>query len=535
MSKFDKLITQISKNELQNYYFDHNIHDTAKYFNISIDMVTKLCRYYNIKKSIELINKQIKQTKIQNKTNDCINKRLDTIINKYGSYENFIKQKTLKTKLTNSQKENSFNNLLKQINPEEFYNLYIVENNPRQYIKEKYNLTDYKLDKLINYYNFNKSRKQSKILALNTKYKLYGSKAEYDKYIQEKSHNTKINKYGSMQGYRIYLSNKCRNAWAKKTPEQINQFINKINTTCKERYNVDFACQRKEARLKGNNSKPNQLFAQLLDDNNISYEREFPLENKSYDFKIGNILIEINPSITHNSTYGIYNNPPLDKFYHKTKTELANTYNYRCIHIWDWDDINKIINLLQSKQKIYARKCLLKEISKKDLDKFLIDNHLQNTCNNQNIRLALFYNNEIVQVMTFGKPRYNNNYEYELLRLCTKNDYVIIGGSEKLFSYFLKNYKPNSIISYCDKSKFSGDIYQKLGFKYERNSISKHWYNIKLNIHILDSSLRAKGFDKLLGNKFGKFGKGTSNTELMLNNGFVEIYDSGQSTYIYIK
>ena len=135
--------------------------------------------------------------------------------------------------------------------------------------------------------------------------------------------------------------------------------------------------------------------------------------------------------------------------------------------------------------------------------------------------------------MTFGKPRYNKNYEYELLRLCTKFGYYVIGGANKLFKYFIKNYSPTSIISYCDLSKFSGDVYSKLGMKLKRVSPSLHWYNPRTKTHILDSLLRAKGFDKLLGNVYGKFGKGTSNRELMIKNGFVEIYDAGQASYVW--
>lgn len=44
-----------------------------------------------------------------------------------------------------------------------------------------------------------------------------------------------------------------------------------------------------------------------------------------------------------------------------------------------------------------------------------------------------------------------------------------------------------------------------------------------------------RGFDQLLGKTFGVFGRGTSNEELMLSHGFVEIYDAGQATYIFTK
>mgnify|MGYP007037140579 CR=1 FL=1 len=87
--------------------------------------------------------------------------------------------------------------------------------------------------------------------------------------------------------------------------------------------------------------------------------------------------------------------------------------------------------------------------------------------------------------MTFGKPRYNKNYEYELIRYCSSKN--IVGGAEKLFNYFIKTYNPKSIISYCDWSKFNGDVYLKLGFIYKSYSIGKHWYNIKTkkqNLHL---------------------------------------------------
>ena len=135
--------------------------------------------------------------------------------------------------------------------------------------------------------------------------------------------------------------------------------------------------------------------------------------------------------------------------------------------------------------------------------------------------------------MSFGEPRYNKKYDYELLRLCSSQQ--VIGGSEKIFKYFLDNYDVHSVISYCDLSKFSGAVYNKLGFTLLRTAISKHWYSPKLKKHITDNLLRTQGFDRLLGNVFGKFGKGSDNDTLMKEHGFVEIYDAGQATYVYNK
>ena len=46
--------------------------------------------------------------------------------------------------------------------------------------------------------------------------------------------------------------------------------------------------------------------------------------------------------------------------------------------------------------------------------------------------------NELIEVMTFGKPRYNKKYEWELLRLCTKFGYIVSGGANKLIKYFIR-------------------------------------------------------------------------------------------------
>ena len=328
-------------------------------------------------------------------------------------------------------------------------------------------------------------------------------------------------------------SKRCKEFWNKSSKEFKQEFVQKISETCLEKYGVPYYCMTQDCRsASSNDSKPNLEFANLLNKYNISYEREFDLDKYSFDFKVNNILIEIDPTITHNSTISSFpHRGPIEKYYHINKSSVAFNSNYQCIHIWDWDNKEKIINLLLPKEKIYARNCLIKELDKKSLDSFLSNYHIQDTCKNQTIKLGLYYKDILVQVMTFGKPRYNKKYEYELLRLCSLPYYLVIGGSKKLFKYFLDNYKPSSIISYCDNSKFRGSIYINLGFTLLKKNIpSKHWFNIKTKQHITDNLLRQRGYDQLFNTNYGK---GTSNEELMLNNGFVELYDCGQSVYIY--
>ena len=129
--------------------------------------------------------------------------------------------------------------------------------------------------------------------------------------------------------------------------------------------------------------------------------------------------------------------------------------------------------------------------------------------------------------MTFGKPRYNKNYEYELLRLCSHKNYKVIGGSKRLFKQFLRQQNPTNIISYCDNSKFSGEVYEALGMNLI-NQTKPNCIWSKGSTKITDNLLRQQGFDRLFGTDYGK---GTSNRDLILNEGFVEVYDCGQKVF----
>ncbi len=355
----------------------------------------------------------------------------------------------------------------------------------------------------------------------------------------QKIRQTTFERYGVSIGSQLPASQEKR---AKTTFErygtyyalQSPQLLEKARNTCQEKYGVQYPCMRKEARIKGSNSHTNQAFDALLTENNLPHELEFPIDRKSYDFRVDKTLIEIDPSITHNSNWTPFReHEGLPTNYHQEKSKLATENGYNCIHVWDWDDWNKIIKLIQPKERIYARKCEIKEPTIEEAKQFINQNHLQNYIKDQ-IRIGLYYNDELVSIMTFGKPRYNKKYNYELLRYCYTKQ--VVGGAEKLLHYFIKNYNPDSIISYCDLSKFTGKVYEKLGFrKGKKANPSIHWFNVDTKKHITNNLLNQRGFDQLLGKEYGRYGKGTSNTELMLNHGFVQVYDCGQQSYYWNK
>lgn len=469
---FEDYLKLVDKDELIAKYISENktVKECCNIFNVSQSMLMRILKHYDIKKPKDAHVQNIKRSKLKH----------------FGDPNYNNQEKRAKTNLEKYGVENQFQraDLFPQI---------------QQLKRDRYG-------------SYNNIQKNLETRILNS-----GSiEASYAN--QQKTYKqTCLAKYG--------VTNSA------KVKEVRKQIASTLKETFIERYGVEnyWAMPNAKRSNGSKDSKANVQFKTLLDSNQIKYQTEFLLGGKWYDFKIDNYLVEINPTATHNSTWGVYTTEGLDRNYHKQKTAIATTNGYQCLHVFDWDDVEKVIKLLAQKQRIYARDCEVKEISAADAADFLNKYHLQNYAKDK-IRLGLFYNDCLVSLMTFDKPRYNRNYEYELVRYCVA-DFKVLGGAEKLFRFFIKTYSPKSIISYCDLSKFTGKVYEKLNFKLARKSApAKHWYNPKTKQHITDNLLRQRGFDQLFKTNYGK---GTSNEELMLKAGFVEIYDCGQATFVW--
>jgi hypothetical protein len=227
-----------------------------------------------------------------------------------------------------------------------------------------------------------------------------------------------------------------------------------------------------------------------------------------------------------------------DQKYHLHKTEACEDQEIQLIHIYEDDWLYKreiiesrILNLLGQSNKIYARKCELKEVSdNKLIRQFLVENHLQGFVGSK-VKIGLFYDNQLISLMTLGKKRKAMNSkskegEWELLRFCNQRGLNVVGGASKLFKYFIRKYQPKEVISYADRSWSQGKLYEKLGFKYINKTQPNYYYIIeRLRRHRFNyrkDKLIKEGFDK---NK--------TEHEIMLERGLYRIYDSGSLKYAY--
>lgn len=239
-----------------------------------------------------------------------------------------------------------------------------------------------------------------------------------------------------------------------------------------------------------------------------------------------NLAFEFNGLYWHSELYKAAD-------YHIAKTKACLQKGIQLIQIYedDWlykQDIvkSRIRGLLSLNDRIFARKCKIREVDLTEANIFLDNNHIQGSCNSK-FRYGLYYNDELVSLMTFGKSRFTN--DVELLRFCNKKYTNVIGGASKLLKHYLKMHNEVSkIISYADRNWSKGQLYEAIGFKLAGETAPSYYYivdGIKQNrMNYQKHKLVDEGYNA-----------DKSEHEIMLARGIFRIYDSGNLKYIFTK
>lgn len=215
------------------------------------------------------------------------------------------------------------------------------------------------------------------------------------------------------------------------------------------------------------------------------------------------IAIEFNGIYFHSNKAG-----GKSRTYHLDKLKSCNEKGVKLIQIWDVEWINKkeiikniIRNILVPELNTPRASRFLKvnQINSKIANNFLENYHLKGS-DNSDIQLGLYYNNELLSVMTFKKKKVGKIIEWKLSRYAIKFGISINGGSKKLFDHFIKNNKPKKIITFSDSRWFGGGLYKKLGFKFDSIIKPTFYYTDYINIYLNKRDLvtfKVKEVDKI--------------------------------------
>jgi hypothetical protein len=475
------------------------------------DTCSKKCRY-------KLVGQKMKNTKLKKygKVNTCTK---DHLIEHFG-VENIsqlpgIGEKISKTKLNFSvTKKESINNKRKQTN----FNKYGFEHPiQRIEIKEKINQTNLLKYGVENHLQITEVRKKGQKVRSLDSFKRINENYYFKPMFSE---NDFLNRENDKVKF-DFLCKKCENIYKSRYADG---HITSLCPTCFPK-NCGTSKLEKDVLhfVEG-------VVGYKITDVNVKL-LVIPKHKRKTEIDI--YLPEKNIGIEFN---GVYYHQDL-KTKHFDKFLSAKGLGIKLIQItdYDWINNNQIIKkrlryiLGTIKYSIGARKCVIKEIDTKIKNLFLNKYHLQGE-DKSSIKLGAFYKNRLVGVMTFSKPRFNTNFAVELSRFCIISGFKFPGLANKLFSYYINNFNPASIISYSKNDYGYGMLYKSLGFTFSHYSNPNFlWIKHK---QVLSRYQTQK---HLLKNILRNFDDSKSAVCNMYDNGFMRYFDSGNSVWVWQK
>lgn len=281
-------------------------------------------------------------------------------------------------------------------------------------------------------------------------------------------------------------------------------------------------------------SKAEQELAEFIQ--NIVPEYTVVQNSRSFipPLEIDIIVHEKKLAIEFNGDYWHSEGAGKDRNYHLNKTNLVEAQGYQLIHVmeYEWTNSKEIVKtrirhlLGKTQEKYYARKLELRQVKKLEADPFFSETHIQGPCTFSQ-GYGLYSGNTLVACMTFGMNRFTKEGDIELLRYSTRG--TVVGGFSKLLKSFHKNNPETSgVTSYSDKRWSVGKVYSSNGFVKVGDSTPGYAYVDKEGKKYNRVVCQKHKLPTFLGEKFDA---AKTETENMLEAGFVKIYDCGMDKW----
>lgn len=217
------------------------------------------------------------------------------------------------------------------------------------------------------------------------------------------------------------------------------------------------------------------------------------------------------------------------KSYHKDKYDWCSAQGISLMTIFEHEWLYKrdiiesmIKNKLGLSERLFARKTTVSEIDAHKAKKFHNENHI-NGYVNSSLNYGLYYNDELVSVLSLSMSRFDKTSDYEITRLSTKKGINVVGGFSKLLKYA----NCTSLMTYADLRFGDGGVYEKNGFKKQGSTSPNYWYFEKGG-YGFDSRMK---YQKKKLTAFANYSDDKTEYDIMEENGFLRIYDCGSAKY----
>lgn len=312
------------------------------------------------------------------------------------------------------------------------------------------------------------------------------------------------------------------------TPTEHPKFLKKAHDTLLKKYGRIFNGDN------SNISKLNKNTAQLIHEKlKVEVEFEHFVEKSFFDLYIPefNIAIEINPTVTHNSTISFAcirngcsqipckTHKSISKDYHLSRAIIAKNNDLDLIQIYEWDSDEELINLIKENIYILRHTCKNKKdiaIDKKQYEKSLFD--IDEDCYSQIHCYELTLENKINSSAIFAECKEHNDKWILIYYKDKENSHY---NFENIMDKFVKDFSPVEVVGYIDfnKNTKKETYLSKTGFVEEKD------FKQELVLHNRSSKDIIKNTSLLNSEEINK----------LINNGYVKVFTAGYRIFTWNK
>lgn len=287
-------------------------------------------------------------------------------------------------------------------------------------------------------------------------------------------------------------------------------------------------------------SKVNLKWKELIEKEfNTEVESEVFIDGYFYDLMIKDsyLLIEVNPTVTHNSTkpFGCLRSKcstfpcsvhsPTSKDYHKNKALSAQEFGYKLIQIYDWDNIDQIIAEIRKKLEdkmdcLQVENLNIKVIGNKKYEIFLSQHggiDIEDCPTRTHLGLYTRSDQELVAVMSI---KHHKNEKCKITNYCEHKDYKLSKVVLKLVLEWIHKECPivKEVIFLLDFDKNTGEMNELIELGFIEEGISPTRYIVKYKA----TKPHPISIQKNKANEI----------QQLIKNGYVEIYTAGHRNFV---
>ncbi len=313
------------------------------------------------------------------------------------------------------------------------------------------------------------------------------------------------------------IANTCLERYGVTNASKSKEIIERIKETTMKHYGVPFYVLSPEVqRHYSNISKLNKAVANQLSEKGVISEFEYIINKYRYDLYVPshNMLVEINPSYTHNAIGNHWTHEGLSQEYHINKCKKAIEKGFNVCCVFDWDNVDDLIDrLTQPHLPVDSESLTVYKLTRQAYRTFLdrYGHRRIKKYNRKEIAFGLVKDNVLYQVILLQKSIYHH-HRIMIADYGKRYGYKINGGLNKLLSFIFETYNKDDIMLELPFDRLSLEDIDEMKLHY-LHSVSPLLIWSKNKEFIINS----KKVDK----------------DDLVADGWLPVYDCGQAVYTF--